>query len=144
MKELKGRTGLAITDHPSLVEFLSRPSILSTALTQWLSEPEPVIVTDLDDDHEIRPAQHVLGDTLIGKAPLWCLLLLNGPIVMMLMAMLRGGDDEQRAFVCAKATEREQNYTRIKNRDRLIDFPRSPYLEEKTRELVHSWLICES
>ena len=140
MKELKGRTGLAIIDHSSLVGFLGAEITLLDALRIWRDGLEPVLKTDLDDQHQINPSRNISGSWMLERGPFWCLQSLAASLSLMMAATLRGGSDEQRAFVCEAVADRDHNAVLIHKRGRMIDIPPQPFSEEKATETVQIWL----
>ncbi len=140
MKELKGRTGLAIIDHSSLVGFLGEEMTFFSALRIWLDGLEPVLQTDLDDLHQINPSRNISGSWLFERGPFWCLQSLAASLSLMMAATLRGGSDEQRAYVCEAVADRDHNAVLVQRRARKIDIPSQPFTEEKATETVQIWL----
>ena len=99
VRELKGRTGLAITDHRDLIEFVaSDDGFLVPTLSLWREGGAPALLTDLESSFEVAPAAfRSIGD-LLKRSPFWCALSLRPPIGLMLAAVARGGSTEQRLW----------------------------------------------
>lgn len=96
MRELKGRTGLAITEHPSLVSAIGGDDFVLKGVTLWTSAKRPCLLTDLDADHRLVSALQIDATALLHTSTLWCLLDLAPAINLMRLAVVRGGTDAQR------------------------------------------------
>jgi hypothetical protein len=96
MRELKGRTGLAISDHPSLVQVLGADEFFLEAVRLWVAAKVPCLVTDLADSHRLAPAGEIDAFVLVRASALHCLLDLAPALRLMRLAVVRGGTDEQR------------------------------------------------
>lgn len=96
MREIKGRTGLAITEHPALVQAIGANDFFVRAVNLWSAAKAPCLVTDLADDHRVLAAAEVDVPRLLQANTLHCLLDLAPSIRLMRLAVVRGGAEAQR------------------------------------------------
>lgn len=96
MREMKGRTGLAITEHPALVQAIGADDFFLRVMKLWTAAQAPCLVTDLAGDHRVMAAAEVDVPALLQASPLHCLLDLAPAIQLMRLAVVRGGTEEQR------------------------------------------------
>jgi hypothetical protein len=96
MRELKGRTGLAITEHPSLVKAIGADDFFHQSVSLWAAAKQACLATDLREDHHVMGAAEVDTPRLLQSATLFCLLDLAPSIRLMRLAVVRGGSEKQR------------------------------------------------
>jgi hypothetical protein len=99
MRELKGRTGLPITDHLPLVQSIGGEDFFRRSIKLWFSNETPCLITNLTNDHRVMPATEIIPSALLQASTLYCLLNLATSVRLMLIAVARGGAEVQRA-VC--------------------------------------------
>lgn len=95
LRELKARTGLAVTDHPTLVATVGADDFVRSAITLWAAAKVPCLVTDLRTDHHILAAAEVDVAALVRGEGLCCAMALTPAIQLMRLAVVRGGTKPQ-------------------------------------------------
>ena len=108
IRQLKGRTGLAIVDHRDLIEFIgSDGGFLVPVLELWRKGETPALRTDLIASFEVAAGTTVFAGDLVKNSPFWCGLSLRSPRGMMMSAITRGGSFDQRLWAAQLAETRE-------------------------------------
>ncbi len=88
---------MAISEQAGLLDFIGRKDFLLAAVKLWRDGLGPTLVADLAGFHEVQPQAKVDLGWLVGRGgPLLVALSLDGPVRLMLTAMVRGGSDRQR------------------------------------------------
>lgn len=122
MRDLKGSTGLAITEHPKLVAFLGLNAFFADTIGIWSDAGTPCLVTDLRADHRLMRAAEVNASTLMLSNLTYCLQPLAPAIQLMALAIARGGTEAQRiaahAIEVARERARQPQYQHV----RALDF----------------------
>ncbi len=109
IRELKGRTGLAIVDHRDLIEFIgSDGGFLVPVLELWRKGETPALVTDLIASFKVAAGTIVLAGDLVDNSSFWCGLSLRSSIEMMMSAITRGGSFDQRRWAAQLAETRKE------------------------------------
>ena len=98
VRSIKNRTQMAISEQGDLLWFVGHKDFVLKTSRLWCQRMAPTLVTDLASYHEAVPVADVdLGSMVKRGGPLFLALSLDGPVRLMLAAMIRGGSDDQKA-----------------------------------------------
>lgn len=94
----KERSQIALAANKALLGFLGNPETYQTALGLFSTGGSPQLITDLLAAFEIAEAWCFDARRLSGVSDFWVALDLSRPVLISVIAALRGGDPKQKDF----------------------------------------------
>ena len=122
VRSIKNRTQMAISEQGDLLGFVGHKDFVLETSRLWGQRMAPTLVTDLASYHEVVPVAYVsLGSMVKRGGPLFLALSLDGPVRLMLAAMIRGGSADQKAAAIGLVVHTKEDAKREAKRQRALD-----------------------
>lgn len=120
LKELKEPASVSFGDLTALVAYVGSAEVALGAVDMWRGGRYPTLVTDLVNEHALRASEEIPFADLLRRCRQLHLFNLSPIVEVVLEAMLRGGNAEQRDFA-AQATADHAQALRAKEAGRNLE-----------------------
>jgi DNA-binding transcriptional MerR regulator len=134
MRALKMLTRLALVEQASLVKFLGK-DFVPNCISLWRMGDRPLLITDMADDHRLG-TNAINFKALSQKGVGFCILPLEGPMLLTLRAVFEGGTTKQKQFAQQIVADNSHHTLRKQKHGRLLEMPVDPLGEAAAANIV--------
>jgi DNA-binding transcriptional MerR regulator len=136
MRALKMLTRLALVEQASLIKFLGK-DFVPNCISLWRMGDRPLLITDMGDDHRLGTNATNLN-ALTQMSTGFCILPLEGPMLLTLRAVFEGGTTKQKLFAQQIVADNSHHTLSKQKHGRQFEIPVDPLGEAEAANYVRA------